>query len=99
MMSDIVERLRRTLSDFPGNDDDLFNEIHTQREEAAREIVRLQDTLRHIGSVDAECIVGHHHDASKMTPKDWYEAGLQDGSLAVRDAVKAAARAALREEK
>lgn len=97
-MNDLVARLRLTLSDLPGNDDDLFNEIHTQRDEAAREIVRLQDTLRHIGSVDAEVIVGHHHDASKMTPKDWYEAGLQDGSLAVRDAVKDAARAALGEE-
>jgi hypothetical protein len=40
-MSDIVERLRRTLSDLPGNDDDLFNEIHEQREEAADEIERL----------------------------------------------------------
>jgi len=97
-MSDIVERLRRTLSDLPGNDDDLFNEIHAQREEAAKEIVRLQDTLRHIGSVDADVIVGHH-DASKMTPKDWYETGLMDAELAVRTAVKAAARAALGEEK
>lgn len=97
MMSDLVERLRRTLSDFPGNDDDLFNEIHAQRDEAAKEIVRLQDTLRHIGSVDADVIVGHH-DASKMTPKDWYETGLTDGALAVRNAVKAAARAALGKE-
>ncbi len=40
-MSDIVERLRRTLSDLPGNDDDLFNEIHAQRDEAADEIERL----------------------------------------------------------
>ena len=97
-MSNIVERLRRTLSDLPGNDEDLFNEIHAQREEAAKEIVRLQDTLRHIGSVDAEVIVGDH-DASKMTPIDWYETGLMDAERAVRDAVKAAARAALGEEK
>jgi predicted nuclease with TOPRIM domain len=41
-MSDIVERLRRTLSDLPGNDDDLFNEIHAQRDEAAEEIERLR---------------------------------------------------------
>jgi hypothetical protein len=41
-MSDIVERLRRTLSDLPGNDDDLFNEIHAQRDEAAEEIKRLR---------------------------------------------------------
>jgi hypothetical protein len=41
-MSDIVERLCRTLSDLPGNDDDLFNEIHSQREEAAKEIKRLR---------------------------------------------------------
>lgn len=41
-MSDIVERLCRTLSDLPGNDDDLFNEIHAQRDEAANEIKRLQ---------------------------------------------------------
>ena len=41
-MSDIVERLRRTLSDLPGNDDDLFNEIHAQRDEAADEIERLR---------------------------------------------------------
>jgi hypothetical protein len=41
-MGDIVERLRRTLSDLPGNDDDLFNEIHAQRDEAADEIERLQ---------------------------------------------------------
>jgi hypothetical protein len=40
-MNDIVERLRRTLSDLPGNDDDLFNEIHAQRDEAANEIERL----------------------------------------------------------
>jgi hypothetical protein len=98
VMNDLVARLRLTLSDLPGNDDDLFNEIHAQREEAAKEIVRLQDTLRHIGSVDADVIVGDH-DASEMTPKDWYETGLLDGSLAVRDAVKAAARAALGEEK
>ena len=44
-MSDIVERLRRTLSDFPGNDDDLFNEIHAQRDEAADEIERLRKAL------------------------------------------------------
>ena len=41
-MSDIVERLCRTLSDLPGNDDDLFNEIHAQRDEAAEEIKRLR---------------------------------------------------------
>ena len=40
-MGDIVERLRRTLSDLPGNDDDLFNEIHAQRDEAADEMERL----------------------------------------------------------
>ena len=41
-MTDIVERLCRTLSDLPGDDDDLFNEIHSQREEAAKEIKRLR---------------------------------------------------------
>ena len=40
-MSDLVKRLRRTLSDLPGNDDDLFNEIHAQRDEAADAIERL----------------------------------------------------------
>ena len=44
-MSDIVERLCRTLSDLPGNDDDLFNEIHAQRDEAANEIKRLRKAL------------------------------------------------------
>jgi hypothetical protein len=97
MTDDIVKRLRRTLSDLPGNDDDLFNEIHSQREEAAKEIKRLRDALREIGFVDATVIVGDH-DASKMTPRDWYEAGLMIGAVAVRDAVKAAARAALAEQ-
>jgi hypothetical protein len=44
-MSDIVDRLCRTLSDLPGNDDDLFNEIHAQRDEAANEIKRLRKAL------------------------------------------------------
>jgi hypothetical protein len=47
-MSDIVERLRRTLSDLPGNDDDLFNEIHAQRDEAADEIERLHAENRQL---------------------------------------------------
>jgi DNA replication initiation complex subunit (GINS family) len=47
-MNDIVERLRRTLSDLPGNDDDLFNEIHAQREEAADEIERLHAEKRQL---------------------------------------------------
>ena len=42
-MSDIVERLCRTLSDLPGTDDDLFNEIHSQREEAAKEMMAYID--------------------------------------------------------
>jgi DNA topoisomerase IB len=50
-MSDIVERLRRTLSDLPGNDDDLFNEIHAQRDEAADEIERLREALRDVNAV------------------------------------------------
>jgi hypothetical protein len=41
-MTDIGERLCRTLSDLPGDDDDLFHEIHSQREEAAKEIKRLR---------------------------------------------------------
>lgn len=47
-MSDILERLRLTLSDLPGNDDDLFNEIHAQRDEAADEIERLHAENRQL---------------------------------------------------
>jgi anti-sigma factor RsiW len=62
-MSDIVERLRRTLSDLPGNDDDLFNEIHAQRDEAANEIerllareARLREALEKIAHHDMQAI-------------------------------------------
>ena len=58
-MSDIVERLCRTLSDLPGNDDDLFNEIHAQRDEAANEIKRLRKALATYACRcgDCECYV------------------------------------------
>jgi len=52
-MTDIVERLCRTLSDLPGNDDDLFNEIHAQREEAAKEIKRLRAHAERADAADA----------------------------------------------
>ena len=55
-MSDIVERLRRTLSDLPGNDDDLFNEIHAQRDEAANEIER----LRRNAKSDTQLLAAYH---------------------------------------
>jgi len=62
-MDDIVERLCRTLSDLPGNDDDLFNEIHSQRDEAAKEIKRLRaeiarkdEALRKIALHDMQAI-------------------------------------------
>jgi len=58
-MSDILERLRLTLSDLPGNDDDLFNEIHAQRDEAANEIKRLRKALATYACRcgDCECYV------------------------------------------
>ena len=60
----------------------------------AEEIVKLKkqnaelvEVLHTIGSVDADMVVPHRMWDS-MTPKDCYEAGLLDGALAVRDAVK-----------
>ncbi len=93
-MSGIVERLNRTLSDLSGDDDALFNEIHEQRQAARAEIERLRNVLAHIGTEDADMIVPDHL-FSVMSPKDLYEAGLMDGAVAVREAVKRSARAAL----
>ena len=66
-------------------------------EEAADEIERLRQQnaellkeLHAICSVDADMVVPIRMWDS-MTPKDCYEAGLLDGAMAVRDAVKSEA--------
>jgi vacuolar-type H+-ATPase subunit I/STV1 len=65
MTDDIVERLCRTLSDLPGDDDDLFNEIHAQREEAAKEIKRLRGALERIADTDPDEGTAWFHEVAR----------------------------------
>lgn len=89
-MTDIVERLTKGTGDWI-----LAHEL---MQEAAEEIERLREALMVAGTEDAP-FTAPNHSFSTMSPKDCYEAGAMDGAIAVREAVKNAARAALEEKK
>ena len=72
-------------------------ELKEQVEKQKDEIERLRFALHTIGFVDADIVVPNRMWGS-MTPKDCYEAGLMDGAMVVRDAVKAEASAAVKGE-
>lgn len=78
-MSDLVERLRRTLSDLPGNDDDLFNEIHAQRDKAADEIERLKQALY---------AIAHYEENTDADYCEWYHALLNIARAALGEEKK-----------
>ena len=84
---DIVKRLRGHAKGNAGGVRELLvlsaDEIDRLRQQNAE----LVEALHSIGSVDADMVVPHRV-WDGMTPKDYYEAGLLDGAMAVRDAVK-----------
>ena len=59
-------------------------------------LTRINEALIAAPTVDIDVVVPDR-DYSAMTPKDCYEAGLLDGVYQAREAIKAAARAALEE--
>lgn len=69
-----------------------ITELKEQVEKQKDEFERLRFALLTIGFVDADIVFPHRMWGS-MTPKDCYEAGLMDGAMVVRDAVKAEAKA------
>jgi len=69
-----------------------ITELKEQVEKQKDEIERLRFELLAIGFVDADIVVPNRMWGS-MTPKDCYEAGLMDGAMAVRNAVKTEAKA------
>jgi len=73
------------------------NAIWSDSEEC-KLLTRINAALLEAPTVDVDVVVPER-DYSAMTPKDCYEAGLLDGVYQAREAIKAAARAALAEEK
>lgn len=62
--------------------------------EECKVLTRINEALIAAPTVDIDVVVPDR-DYSAMTPKDCYEAGLLDGVYQAREAIKAAARAAL----
>ncbi len=62
--------------------------------EECKLLTRVNAALLEAPTVDIEVVVPDR-DYGTMTPKDCYEAGLLDGVYQAREAIKAAARAAL----
>jgi len=62
--------------------------------EECKMLTRINAALLEAPTVDVDVVVPDR-DYSAMTPKDCYEAGLLDGVYQAREAIKAAARAAL----
>ena len=81
--ADEIERLRAALRDAVMSDTAYCAEIE-----------RINKALIEAPTVDIDVVVPDR-DYSAMTPKDCYEAGLLDGVYQAREAIKAAARAAL----
>lgn len=65
--------------------------------EECKMLTRINAALIEAPTVDINVVVPDR-DYSAMTPKDCYEAGLLDGVYQAREAIKAAARAALEGE-
>lgn len=84
--ADEIERLRAALRDAVMSDTAYCAEIE-----------RINKALVEAPTVDIDVVVPDR-DYSAMTPKDCYEAGLLDGVYQAREAIKAAARAALEGE-
>ena len=68
----------------------------TSDSEYCATLERINAALLAAPTVDISVVVPDR-DYSTMTPKDCYEAGLLDGVYQAREAIKAAARAALEE--
>ena len=64
--------------------------------EECKMLTRINAALIAAPTVDVDVVVPDR-DYSTMTPRDCYEAGLLDGVYQAREAIKAAARAALEE--
>ena len=108
-----VESLREPLSsiEITDPDDAFWDRIVHEREAAAdcimqyrkmltehvREICIYRYIFRAIGTEDADAI-SSDLPYETMSPLDCYEAGLIDGAIAVRNAVKATAQKALNRE-
>lgn len=82
-----VERLRAHLKTAIWSDS-----------EECKLLTRINAVLLEAPTVDVDVVVPNR-DYSAMTPKDCYEAGLLDGVHQAREAIKAATRAALAQEK
>lgn len=65
--------------------------------EECKVLARINAALIAAPTVDVDVVVPDR-DYSTMTPRDCYEAGLLDGVYQAREAIKAAARAALEGE-
>lgn len=65
--------------------------------EECKLLTRINEALIAAPTVDVDVVVPDR-DYSTMTPRDCYEAGLLDGVYQAREAIKAAARAALEGE-
>lgn len=110
-MSDIVERLREVAERPDANYPAIMEQAAARIErlenalrdavmsdtEYCAEIERINAALIEAPTVDIDVVVPDR-DYATMTPKDCYEAGLLDGVYQAREAIKAAARAALEEK-
>ena len=89
-----VKKLRAEVQTWQGH---AKTAVWSDSEEC-KLLTRINAALLEAPSVDVEVVVPDR-DYATMTPKDCYEAGLLDGVHQAREAIKAAARAALAEEK
>jgi hypothetical protein len=89
-----VERLRAEVAAWQSH---AKTAIWSDSEEC-KLLTRINAALLEAPTVDVDVVVPDR-DYSAMTPKDCYEAGLLDGVYQAREAIKAATRAALAQEK
>ena len=87
-----IERLRAEVKVWQGH---AKTAIWSDSEEC-KMLTRINAALLEAPTVDINVVVPDR-DYATMTPKDCYEAGLLDGVYQAREAIKAAARAALEE--
>lgn len=88
-----IERLRAEVKVWQGH---TKTAVWSDSEEC-KMLTRINAALIAAPTVDVDVVVPDR-DYSTMTPRDCYEAGLLDGVYQAREAIKAAARAALEGE-
>ena len=99
-LSDAVRQTQEQADDITAlraENEKLRADLHlavTSDSEYCATIDRINAALLDAPTVDIDVVVPYR-DYSTMTPKDCYEAGLLDGVYQAREAIKAAARAAL----